>query len=291
MSIKRVDGVSYAGAPRDNTAMYISNKVAYLLDNLYWVQNCVVFVEKGIEIPRELENKHEFVVCDNVQGAYAEYLQDIEKDRRAAESTKKYICTEKGYYLGEKVKLGENIIIEPGCVIGHGVTIGDNTIIKAGAVIKNAVIGTNCLINENAVIGANGFTMARDENGNLIRIPSLGAIQIGNNVEIGVNDNISVGSAGNTIIEDNVKLDALVHIGHDAIVKRNVEITAGSIVGGFSVIEKNSFIGINATIKNRITIGESVVVGMGSVVIKSVDSNATVYGNPAREQKAEVIRA
>lgn len=283
MSIKRVDRVSYAGAPKDNTAMYISNKVSYLLDNLYQVKNCVVFVESGMEIPVELEKKHEFVACDNVQGAYARYLQEIEVERRRLEVARKFVYTDKGYYLGEEVKLGDNIIIEPGCIIGHGITIGDNTIIKTGAVVKNAVIGANCLINENAVIGASGFTMARDEKNNLIRIPSLGGIQIGSDVEIGANDNISAGTAGDTIIEDNVKVDALVYIAHDVHIAKNVQIAGGSSVGGFCHIGKDTFIGFNSSIKNRIDIGESVTVGMSSVVTKSVGNYTTVYGNPARK--------
>ncbi len=75
--------------------------------------------------------------------------------------------------------------------------------------------------------------MTQDREGNRTRIPSL---IIGDFVEVGVSDNISAGSAGNTVIEDHVKLDALVHIGHDAHIKKNVEITAVSIVGGFDVI-------------------------------------------------------
>ena len=111
--------------------------------------------------------------------------------------------------------------IEPGCFIGHNVKIGDNARILYGSVIKNAVVGDNFLCNEYALIGANGFNMAEDLDGNKIRIPSLGYVIIGNNVEIGAYNNISCGSGGDTIIEDWVKIDAHVHLGHDVHLKKN----------------------------------------------------------------------
>ena len=77
-------------------------------------------------------------------------------------------------------------------------------------------------------------------------------------------------------------MDALVHIGHDARIKKNVEIAAGAIIGGFDVIGEGTFIGINACIRNRITMGTGSMIGMGATVVKGVDSKQTVVGNPAR---------
>lgn len=153
----------------------------------------------------------------------------------------------------------------------------------AGTVIKNAMIGDNFVSNEYAVVGAYGFTMINGDDGNKIRIPTLGKVHIGNNVEIGTHDNISCGSAGNTQIDDNVKIDALVHIGHDAHIGKNTEVTAGSIIGGFVDIGENVFIGINSCVRNRKTIGNNTVVGMGSVVVKNVKKDCTVIGNPAEQ--------
>lgn len=275
---------SYAGAPKDNTAMYISKKVEHLLENLYQVSGCTVFVETGMTIPEELSVKHRFIITDNVQGAYADYLKDIEKRIQEQDRQRGYELTQGGYYIGKNTIIGNNTYIEPGCFIGHDVTIGENTIIKAGAVIKNCQIGNNCLINEMALIGANGFNMARDKENKLIRIPSLGKVMIGDNAEIGAQDNISRGSAGNTFIADNVKLDALVYIAHDVYIEKNVEIAGGTSVGGFCHIGEDTFIGFNTSIKNRIKIGKNVTVGMGSVVLKEVESNSIVYGHPAREK-------
>ena len=137
--------------------------------------------------------------------------------------------------------------------------------ILSGTIINNAVNGDNFMSNEYAVIGANGFTMADDKNGNKVRIPSLGKVIICDNVEVGAHDNISRGSAGNTKLSDNVKLDAFVHVGHDAILHKNVEVTAGVIIGGFEEFGNSTFIGLNVILRNRIIIGSNAIIGMGQL--------------------------
>ena len=280
-----IEGVSYAGNPKDNTAMYISKKVERLLHNLEGRKNCLVFCESTIEIPEELRESNLIVSTDNPQRAYAEFVQQFEDQRFKEMENRKYSLDQRGYYVGENVSIGKDCYIEPGCLIGHDVVIGDRAVILAGTIIKNAVIGDDFKANEGAVIGAAGFTIAEDADGNKIRIPTLGKVIIGNHVEIGTQDNISCGSGGNTVIGDYAKLDTLVHIGHDVNIGKNVEITAGVIVGGFATIEDGAWIGINACIRNRISIGENALIGMGAVVTKSVPARLTMIGNPAKEME------
>ena len=277
-----INNVSYIGKPISNSAMFITKKVEYLLSNLYSCDNCLVFCEDTISIPDDINNRHSFTVSPNPQLAYTKFVSQLAYEIELKRKGRKYRLTEGGYYIGENVTIGKNALIEPLCLIDHDVVIGENARIFTGAKIKNAIIGDDFIANENAVIGTYGFTMARDENNNLVRIPTLGKVFIGNNVEIGMLANISVGSAGNTVIQDYVKIDGFVHVGHDVNLSNNVEIPAGVIIGGFDIIEQNAFIGINSTLRNRITIGENAVVGMGSVVTKSVAPNITVVGNPAK---------
>jgi len=277
-----IKGMSYIGAPKSNTAMFITNKVSHLLCALESVQECLVFAENGIEIPDSLEERHGFVFSSLPQREYAQFANVFAEERFLEEKKLKYNLTEGGYYLCEDSIVGNNSYIEPGCLIGPDVIIGENARILSGSIIRRATIGDNFVANENSVIGANGFTMAEDEFGNKIRIPTLGRVIIGNNVEIGSHDNISCGSGGDTVLEDYVKLDTLVHIGHDAYLQKNVEITACSIIGGFDVLEEHAYIGLNATLRNRITIGSNGFVGMGATVTKSVDADTIVAGNPAR---------
>lgn len=279
-----VKGASYIGSPISNTAMYITKKVQHLLVNLNDAEGCLVFAESGMIVPDRIQAKHSFVFVDNPQLAYAEFAERFSKEKQKEESAIPYINM-KGAYVSQKANVAKDAYIEPGCVIGPNVIIGENAHILAGCVIKNAVIGANFVANEYAVIGSNGFTMATDANGNKCRIPSLGGVTIGNNVEVGAHDNISRGSAGNTIIDDFVKIDALVHIGHDVHLCKNVEITAGSIIGGFDTIEENVYIGLNSALRNRITIGADAIVGMGTNVIDNVSKEKTVIGNPAKTIK------
>lgn len=277
-----VSGVSYIGNPKMNTAMYVSKKVAHLVKKLETLQNCLVFAEEGIEVTDELNKKNCFVFCQNPQLSYARFVNNFAEEKRNIDSKRKYKLTDAGYYLGENVQIGCNSYIEPGCLIGHDVVIGSNATILAGSIIKNAVIGDDFFCNEKAVIGSSSFTMYEDENGNKCRMATLGKVMIGNHVEIGAYDNISAGGCGDTVIEDYVKIDVLIHIGHEAHLHKNAELIAGTIVGGFADIGENAYIGINSSIRNRISIGSHSIIGMGSNVTRSVEAKETVVGNPAR---------
>lgn len=277
-----INGTSYIGAPKSNTAMYITKKVERLLGALQQVSNCLIFAENGISVPAEIAENNAVVLTDNPQLAYARFADQFAAERFENEKKLGYVKSDGGYYITDDCVLGENVYIEPGCVIGPDVKIGNSAIILAGAVIRRSTIGDNFLANEHAVVGANGFTMAKDENGDRLRIPTLGRVVIGNNVEVGAHDNISCGSGGDTVIEDNVKIDALVYIGHDVHLHRNVVITAGGIIGGFDELGEQAYVGINAVLRNRIIVGDKAVIGMGSTVTKSVEADVTVVGNPAR---------
>lgn len=282
-----VNGVSYIGKPKSHTAMFISKKAGGLLSNLYGVSSCLVFAEEGMVVDMDILEQNCFVFSNSPQRDYARFANGLYTEWLANEKKRNYEYTKDGYYRGENVKIGVNSYIEPGCLIGHDVIIGDNAVILSGAVIKKSTIGKNVIINEKAVIGAAGFTMTEDEYGNKLRIPTLGNVRVGDEVEIGAYDNISCGSGGDTIIDDYVKLDALVHIGHDAHLGENVEITAGSIVGGFADIERGAYIGINSSVRNRITVGKNSIIGMGSTVTKSVKNGVTVLGNPAKKYEKD----
>lgn len=275
-------GVSYVGSPRSNTAMYVSKKVERLLENLRGISHCLVFAQEGIVVDAELQCNNYFVFSDNPQREYARFVNKLYEEYNREQKKRKYTFHPDGYYVGENAIIGNNAYIEPQCIIGHDVVIGDDANILYGTVIKNSIIGNDFLANEYAVIGSFGFTMAYNEEQNKIRIPTLGRVIIGNHVEIGAHDNIARGSAGETIIEDNVKIDSLVYIGHDVHLKRNVQINAGVIVGGFTQIGESSFIGVNASVRNRIVLGENSIIGMGSTVTKNIDDNVTVVGNPAK---------
>lgn len=276
---------SYIGKPQNNTVMYVTKKVEGLIKNLTDVNDCLIYCEDTIVIPSDLEQKHTFIKTKNPQLDYTKYVISLAQLIEQENAKRKYTLTDGGYYIGENVQIGEKSFIEPMCLIGHDVVIGKNARIYSGSKIKNCKIGDNFIANENCVIGTNAFTFTKNEEGSNMRIPSLGKVIIGDNVEVGMLTNIAVGSAGDTVIDDYVKLDAYIHVAHDVHLMENVELPAGTILGGFVTLEKNVFIGINASLRNRITIGENSIVGMGSVVTKNVEANTVVVGVPARKIK------
>ncbi len=278
-------GFSYIGKPRSNTAMFITKKVEHLLGALINVKECLVFAETGISVSDTLKNLHAFHFSKSPQFAYAGFAQKYAEARFVEEKNIKFNMTSVGYYVSSDVVIPEDAYIEPGCVIGPDVQLGKNVRVMSGSVIRRSTIGDDFIANEHAVIGTNGFTMAEDELGNKCRIPTLGRVIIGDDVEVGAHDNISCGSGGDTIIDNHTKIDALVHIGHDVHLHENVEITAGGIVGGFVDMGDHAYVGINAVLRNRIVIGEYATIGMGSTVTKSVDAGITVVGNPAKLHK------
>lgn len=277
-----IDGVSYVGRPLDHTVMYAAKKIEGTLCNLAGKTGCLVFVEENVIVPEELQEENCFVFTPTPQRDYAEFISQWAEEIEKRESRKKYTLQENGFYLGENVTLGEDVLIEPGCVIGHDVVIGDHARIHAGAKILHSVIGHGFIAGENCTVGSDGFTLTEDSEKNKIRIPTLGMVVIGDQVEIGPHANVSRGSAGNTEIRDHVKIDALVHIGHDSLLHENVKIPAGAVIGGFVEMMEGSCVGISAVVRNRITIGKNAIIGMGAVVTKSVPPDITMVGNPAK---------
>lgn len=271
-------GASYIGMPKNNTFMFVAKKVEHLIANLAGCHECLVFAEKGIEFSEDLKKNNAVIYTENPQFEYAQFAE-----RFLQETSGEVDFWEKdGYYISTDSVVGKNVCIGKGCIIGPKVTIGDNAKILSGAVIKYAKIGNDFFCNERAVIGCNSFTMAENGDGDLVRMPSMGAVEIGNHVEIGVQDVVERGSCGITRLDDYVKLDALVSVGHESQLEKNVRIASGSNLGGFSQIGENTFIGLGAIIHNRLKIGKRAMIGMGSVVIKDVPDETSVFGNPAK---------
>jgi UDP-3-O-[3-hydroxymyristoyl] glucosamine N-acyltransferase len=173
--------------------------------------------------------------------------------------------------------IGKNVVIEDGVVIGANSVIEHNVVLFSGT-----IIGENCLIRANTSIGGDGFGYERYTNGTPIKFIHLGGVCIGNNVEVGSNTCIAKGTLGNTIIEDNVKIDNLVHIAHNCILRDGAFVIACSIICGGVEIGKNAWIAPNATITQKANVGENSVVGLGAVVTKDVEAGSVVAGNPAK---------
>ncbi|MBK3394400.1 UDP-3-O-(3-hydroxymyristoyl)glucosamine N-acyltransferase [Psychrobacter sp. M9-54-1] len=175
------------------------------------------------------------------------------------------------------VKLGKNVVIEDGCYIAENVIIEHNVVIHSGT-----IIGKNSRIRSCSSIGGDGFGFERLANGEPLRFPHLGAVIIGDNVEVGSCTTLARGTLSNTVIEDFVKIDNLVHIAHNCLIKKGAFIIACAEISGGVTIGENAWIAPNSCTHQKISIGDNSVVGLGAVVTKNVDADVTVAGNPAR---------
>lgn len=173
--------------------------------------------------------------------------------------------------VGKGVRFGAGVVVGARTVIHHNVVIGDEV-----------VIGEDCVIKSNTVIGEQGFGFERDESKIPIRMPHLGRVLIGNNVEIGSLNTICRGTLSDTVIGDHVKTDDHVHIAHNCIVRRGSIITACAELSGGVTVGEFAWIGPNCSILQKVCIGDEAFVGIAANVTKDVMDRVTVAGNPAR---------
>jgi len=196
--------------------------------------------------------------------------------------------------IDDDVEIAENVIIGAGCIIQQGVKIAKNTQLIANVTLCHGVqIGQYCLIHPGAVIGADGFGIANDQ-GQWIKVPQIGRVVIGDNVEIGANTTIDRGAMEDTVIANGVKLDNQVHIAHNVTIGENTVIAGCTGIAGSTTIGKNCILAGASAITGHLIITDNVhIMGM-AMVTKSI-SKAGSYssGIPAeatRDWHRNIIR-
>ncbi len=181
--------------------------------------------------------------------------------------------------IGAEVILGENVVIGPACVVEHTVTIDDNTRLEPNVTIKHhSVVGKNCTIYSGAVVGTDGFGYAEDgEVGSKfwVKIPQVGRVVIGDNVDIGANTTIDRGALDDTIIEEGVKLDNLIQIAHNCHIGAHTVIAGCVGIAGSAIIGQHCKIGGAAMILGHLAIADSVTISPGSMITRSITQAGT----------------
>jgi UDP-3-O-[3-hydroxymyristoyl] glucosamine N-acyltransferase len=186
--------------------------------------------------------------------------------------------------IGSDCTIADDTIIGAGAVLGASVSVGKGTRIGPRATLLDRVrVGARCIVHSGAVIGADGFGFAPDH-GTWQKIPQVGGVVIGDDVEIGANTTIDRGAIEDTVIEDGVKLDNLVQIAHNVRVGAHTIMAAMSGAAGSTKIGKRCMIGGGTVMINSLTICDDVMFTFHSVVTRSVDKPGTYSGHlPAEE--------
>ena len=190
-------------------------------------------------------------------------------------------------YLGENVKLGKNCKIYPHVFIGNNTRIGDNCIIHPGVKIyHDTQIGNQVIIHAGTVIGSDGFGFAPQADGSFKKVPQIGNVVIGDQVEIGANATIDRATIGSTLIKSGAKLDNLIQIAHNVEVGHSTVIAAQAGISGSTKIGNGVMIGGQAGIVGHIQLGDGAKVNAQSGVSKSIEAGKAVTGSPAYDYTA-----
>ena len=189
--------------------------------------------------------------------------------------------------IEEGAMVGENCVIEAGCFIGKNAKIGANTRF-APRVVFHALceIGERCEVRSGAVIGSEGFGFANDK-GVWIKIPQTGRVVIGNDVQVGANTTIDRGALADTVIEDGVKLDNQIQIGHNCHVGAHSAMAGCVGVAGSAIFGKHVTIGGAAMIGGHLKIADGTHVSAASVVQSSITEQGAYTGFYPIEKHAD----
>ena len=182
--------------------------------------------------------------------------------------------------IGENVKIGDNCILEAGAVINYGCQIGNNCRIGSNATISYTVMGNDCFIYSGARIGSDGFGFMMIA-GQHKRIPQVGRVIIGNDVEIGANSCVDRGALDDTVIGDGCRIDNLVQIAHNDKLGRGCVVVAQTGIAGSCTFGDYVVCGGQTGFADHLTIGSGAQIGAQSGLMRDVEPGAIVMGYPA----------
>lgn len=169
-------------------------------------------------------------------------------------------------YIGEGCALGANVVVYPHAVLYQDIQVGDRTIIHAGA-----------------IIGADGFGFVWDgpKRNKRIKVPQVGRVVLGSDVEVGALTSIDRATAGSTMIDSGVKLDNLVQIGHNCSIGEHTVIAGQTAVGGSTSIGKRNEIGGQVAVTDHVSVGDDIVLAGRTGVMANLTNPGAYWGVPA----------
>ena len=198
--------------------------------------------------------------------------------------------------IGAFVVIGAGASIAKGAkigahgVIGERVSIGEGTRLNPRVTIyDDCSIGARCVLHSGVVVGADGFGMARDA-GRWVKIPQVGKVRIGDDVEVGANTTIDRGALDDTVIEDGVKLDNQIQIGHNCVIGAHTVIAGCTGISGSVTVGRDCLIGGGVGLVGHISICDRVTISGFSLITKSITEPGTYTSGLPFMPHAEWLR-
>jgi len=178
-------------------------------------------------------------------------------------------------FVGAGVKIGDHAVIGSGCHLGEGVEVVDDSLLYPQVVVYHGcVIGKRGILHSGVVIGADGFGIAMEQ-GRWIKVPQIGRVIIGDDVEIGANTTVDRGALDDTIIEDGVKLDNQIQVAHNVHIGAHTAMAGCVGIAGSARIGKHCTVGGGAVILGHLEIVDRVNISAGTLVTKSIAKAGT----------------
>ncbi|MFQ5353481.1 MAG: UDP-3-O-(3-hydroxymyristoyl)glucosamine N-acyltransferase [Thermodesulfobacteriota bacterium] len=233
------------------------------------------------------------ILVENPHLAFAKVMALMRPPREAAPGIDPKAEIGEDVALGKGVYIGPFVVVEEGAVIEDGVTlhasvvigsrarVGADSTIYAGAVVReDSIIGKRVIIHSNAVIGSDGFGYARD-GARYVKIPQVGRVRLGDDVEIGASATIDRATLGETVIKRGAKIDNLVQVAHNVTVGEDVVLAAQTGIAGSTSIGEGSQFGGQVGVGGHIKIGPRTLIGAKSGISHDLPGEAPFSGIPA----------
>ena len=193
---------------------------------------------------------------------------------------------EKGAFIAAGSRIGKNCHIMPGVFIGNNVTIGDNTILYPNVTVyRDCKIGAECVIHSGTVIGSDGFGFATTKLGTHVKIYQNGNVVIGDDVEIGANTTIDRAVFASTVIQNGVRIDNLVQVGHNCVIGEYSVLVSQVGLAGSARLGRNVVMGGQSATAGHLSIAPFVTIAARGGVTKSVEKPGVYGGFPLMEHK------
>ena len=277
------------------------DQLSFVKDRSYF-EKALATGAGALLVPERIEGfaGHQLVVSDSHR-VFGQLLTKIAMEKRRQPPG-----IHPGAQVDDSAEIGSDVTIGVGAVVREGATIGDRSVLYANAyvgqrsvigadtvlypnvlILEDVTIGDRVLIHGGTVVGSDGYGFVQHE-GQHVKIPQVGAVVIGDDVEIGALTTIDRATLDQTVIGRGTKIGDLCHIAHNCQIGENVLVLPTVAISGSVTVGDGAIFAGRSGCADNLTIGEGAVLGGTSVAFKDVPAGAQMWGNPARDKMQEM---